>query len=740
MKRSLSCVLRAFAVALLLPAASVLAAPPLLLPHTAAPPKSAKAPPFKSQGHRVQLNMPELAGRRPGDELEVTLPNGKTHVLVSDLLKDEGKGITTWVGFLKGHHEKLRAIITTGPAGSFGRITTPDGEFRLVPGEGFDWLIDMNAEQEHLPPIDLHEDFRVPSRPKMQYPQVYEPEYYPTMPGVNTVAVSKATPAQVTVDLMIVYTQGYAANLGAELQTRLAFLVASANTMYADSEVGIVLRLVHSVQVNYSDTATNNGEALDDITPVGGPVNAAFSGIEALRTQYGADMVAFLRNGSNMSGRGVAWIANAPMQPFFAPYMYSVTDGCVRGCEWVIIHEIGHNMGNMHDRSTSSWQNNGSATAPEDGSYPYSFGYYTCAGGTLSCNPNVPGGCPALQQPECSTPRSGTNNFADIMAYFHDTTTRNFKFSNPDLTCIGATGPAQPCGIAAGQPNAANLALSMNNNRTALSALRATQVSTGNPPRLANISTRMQVLTGNDVMIAGFIIGGSANKTVVVRARGPSLVPFGIANALANPTLRLVRSSDQATLATNDNWQDAANQAQVTSSGFAPSNALESAIMMTLAPGAYSAVVSGVSNGTGVGIVEVFEVDATNAPLVNISTRGQVLTGNDVMIGGFIIQGTGPQTVVVRARGPSLVPFGITNALANPSLQLVRSSDQATLATNDNWQSASNSAQILSSGFAPSETFESAIMITLQPGAYSAIVTGVGGGTGVAIMEVFAAP
>ena len=256
--------------------------------------------------------------------------------------------------------------------------------------------------------------------------------------------------------------------------------------------------------------------------------------------------------------------------------------------------------------------------------------------------------------------------------------------------------------------------------------------------RLGNISTRMQVLTGNDVMIGGFVVSGGADKTVVIRARGPSLVPFGITNALANPVLQLVRSSDQATIATNDNWGSAANAGAVTASGFAPSDPLEAAILVTLPPGAYTAIVTGAGGSTGVGIVEVFEVDRPEAPLANISTRGQVLTGNDVMIGGFVINGADPQTVVVRARGPSLVPFGIPNALANPVLQLVRSSDQATIAINDDWQAATNAADLQASGFAPSSNQEAAILITLDPGAYTAIVTGAGGTTGVAIVEVFA--
>jgi hypothetical protein len=136
-------------------------------------------------------------------------------------------------------------------------------------------------------------------------------------------------------------------------------------------------------------------------------------------------------------------------------------------------------------------------------------------------------------------------------------------------------------------------------------------------------------------------------------------------------------------------------------------------------------------------MVEVFEIDRADSPLINISTRARVGTGDGVLIGGFVILGSTPQTVVVRARGPSLAPFGITNPLANPTLQLVRSSDQTTIATNNDWGSATNAAAVQASGFAPSNELESAILITLEPGAYTAIVAGANGGTGVGIVEVF---
>ncbi|HYF08899.1 MAG TPA: Ig-like domain repeat protein, partial [Acetobacteraceae bacterium] len=243
-------------------------------------------------------------------------------------------------------------------------------------------------------------------------------------------------------------------------------------------------------------------------------------------------------------------------------------------------------------------------------------------------------------------------------------------------------------------------------------------IAGANPPRLVNIATRMQVLTGDNVMIGGFIIGGSSPKTVVVRARGPSMTAAGVPNVLPNPVLNLY--SGQTVIGSNDDWGTAANASTLQASGFAPPHFQESAIYTTLNPGPYTAIVSGAHGITGVGIVEVFEVDAVTTPLINIATRGAVQTGDNVMIGGFIIQGDGPKTVVVRARGPSLAAAGVPNVLMNPVLNLY--SGQTVIASNDDWQTAGNAATLQSSGFAPADARESAIYITLNPGAYTAIV------------------
>jgi len=258
-------------------------------------------------------------------------------------------------------------------------------------------------------------------------------------------------------------------------------------------------------------------------------------------------------------------------------------------------------------------------------------------------------------------------------------------------------------------------------------------------PRLGNISTRAHALSGNDVVIGGFVVGGGA-KTVAIVATGPSLAASGVAAPLANPTLTLVRSSDQAVIAANDDWQAAGNAPQLQASGFAPAHPQEAAILMTLPPGAYTAIASGAGGTTGVTVVAVYEVDHPERPLVNLSTRARVQTGEDVMIGGLVIQGSTPRTVAIVATGPSLAAHGVTGVLANPTLSLVRSSDQAVIASNDDWQSAPNAAQLQASGFAPPDARESAILATLPPGAYTAIVSGVGGATGVSVVGVYVVP
>jgi uncharacterized repeat protein (TIGR03803 family) len=258
------------------------------------------------------------------------------------------------------------------------------------------------------------------------------------------------------------------------------------------------------------------------------------------------------------------------------------------------------------------------------------------------------------------------------------------------------------------------------------------------PTVLGNISTRGVAQTGDNVMIGGFVIGGSGNKSVLVRAIGPSLSrpPINLTNTLQNPTLSLFDGSG-AMIASNDDWGQAAN-AQSIPSNLQPTDSAESAILISLPPGGYTAIVSGVNGGTGIALVEVFDLDSNAASrLINISTRGLVQTGDNVMIGGFIINGPNSGEVVVRAIGPSLSnpPFNIANALQNPSLFLFDANGNM-FASNDDWRSDQRD-EIIATGLQPPNDAESAIVITLTPGNYTAIVRGVNGTTGVGLVEVY---
>ena len=250
-----------------------------------------------------------------------------------------------------------------------------------------------------------------------------------------------------------------------------------------------------------------------------------------------------------------------------------------------------------------------------------------------------------------------------------------------------------------------------------------------------NISTRLKVETGENVMIGGFIISGNEAKKVIIRAIGPSLQQAGLSGVLDDPVLEL-RNSALALIASNDNWKDT-QQSAIEETGIAPQSDFESAIVVTLAPGSYTAIVSGKNGTSGVGLVEVYDLaQGVQARLANISTRGRVQTANNVMIGGFILgNGTQPAKLVVRAIGPSLSQFNISGALADPTLEL-RDSNGGLVRSNNNWKE-SQQAEIEASGLSPQHELESAILAELLPGNYTAIVAGNGGGTGVGLVEVY---
>ncbi|HEY9154531.1 MAG TPA: hypothetical protein VIM69_05335, partial [Opitutaceae bacterium] len=270
--------------------------------------------------------------------------------------------------------------------------------------------------------------------------------------------------------------------------------------------------------------------------------------------------------------------------------------------------------------------------------------------------------------------------------------------------------------------------------------------------RLLNISTRSSVGSGGNVQIAGFIITGSSSKTVLIRANGPALQKSGITSGfLADPKLVLHNTdATQSVIATNDNWgENAAEKANI-QSAVSTTGALawddgskDAAIVATLNPGGYTAIVSSADGtSTGISLVEVFVVDQNNtaSKLSNISTRSFVTTGANVQIAGFIVSGSSPKRVVIRANGPALSKYGVTNPLADPQIELHSSTTgQPIIATNDNWDATSQKPIFQTLGIDNWDTGskDAAIITTLAPGGYTAIVSGVNGATGVALVEVY---
>ncbi len=272
--------------------------------------------------------------------------------------------------------------------------------------------------------------------------------------------------------------------------------------------------------------------------------------------------------------------------------------------------------------------------------------------------------------------------------------------------------------------------------RLALTAYNAIINPPPSPSKVLNISTRMFVDTGERVSIAGLIVTGDIAKKVLIRGIGPSLSNSGVPTPLANPTVTLFNNSGNV-VATNDDWKKSPDAAEIMSTGLAPSNDLESALIANIAPGQYTAQLTGNSGGTGNGVIEVYDLAASASPVVaNLSTRGFVGAGDNVMIAGVIIGQGDPPIMVFRALGPSLASFGVANPLLDPTLELYDGNGNL-IASNDDWQNPQIQA-VRATNLAPSNLKESAIVSAfLSPGNYTAVVRGKNNSTGVAIVESY---
>jgi hypothetical protein len=414
--------------------------------------------------------VPRMESGPSRETTELTLPDGTRHVFLRDALLDHGNGIETWIGKHTVLGTRHRAVLTRGPKGTYGVLSTPTGEWRIVPGPDGDRLVDPASEPPSRP-LGTNDALTVPPWARAKRMPLNAPSAFIPREGVDVVPRSKSTPSPTyDVDLMIVYTRSFTAAEGgdANVQTLLQHLVDRGNVALADSEIALRWRLVRSVEVDYN-AVNSREEALRAITYgclTGCGFDAdTFGHIEPMRNAAGADVVILLRAASD---GGLAFIGSDPPNPDYS-YAYAGCSGT--GCDYVFAHELGHVLGMAHDRNTSAFQAGGSSNYL-NGVRPYAFGYAYCTGGTLSCNPMLPpanGGC--TSDPQCATPSN--DNFRDIMAYFTQSTLV-FKYSNPRLACTPPFGATHACGVPASDANSADNAQAINDYRATVSALKAT--------------------------------------------------------------------------------------------------------------------------------------------------------------------------------------------------------------------------------------------------------------------------
>jgi len=378
--------------------------------------------------------------------------------------------------------------------------------------------------------------------------------------------------------------------------------------------------------------------------------------------------------------------------------------------------------------------------------YVADFGNNAIRKGSLNGAPQIQG-----QPTDQYTSPGGSATFS-VTASGSGTLTYQWAFNGSAIS--GATGASYTVTNAQSANAGAYTVTITNSNGSVTSAAGNLFVNTGSSgARLINISTRAMVGTGGNVLIPGFVIGGGGTETLLIRADGPSLTAFGVAGALAQPSLVLTAQAGGATLATNTGWGTNANPSQIASTAaqvgaFAlAAGSADCAVVVTLNPGAYTVQVSGVGGTTGIALAEVYEVASTGtARLVNIATRAQVGTGGNVLIPGFVIGGTGVEQLLVRADGPALTAFGVGGALAQPSLTVTAQAGGATIGTNTGWGTGSNPSQITSIGASVgafalvSGSADSALVVNLTPGAYTMQISGVGNTTGVGLAEVYEVP
>lgn len=562
--------------------------------------------------------------------------------------------------------------------------------------------------------------------------------------GDDRPAEASTVGANVQVDLMMLYTSAVLPTLSgtartAAIQSAMDAAVALLNNDLQASLAQARVRLVRIAQVTYAGDEINTDAASWQSTMLSRlrlTSDGFMDEIHALRDQVGADLVCLSEWRFDTATAGIAYTMTVDAFDHFTnpAFGFAVVQYDYMTVQHIFPHEIGHTLGNTHNRENS--------TGP--GAYPYSYGYrYTATSGT---------------------------RYRDIMSYdisgsTNQTTYRVLGyFSTPLVT--PSQSPGMPIGITAGLTGEADCARSMDQVAFEVSAYRLQQQAPATNGTLYAVSTRAFVGTAVEQQLIGaFIISGTSTKRMLLRGNGPALFASGVSNFLPDPKLtlyKLVNGSFQA-IFVNNNWGTNANAAAIATAGGtnAAANSLDAALLVDLDPGTYTANVTSADGRTGTALVEAYEVGASGTKITALSTRGYSST-DQIMIAGFVVNGSPGTTkrIIIRGQGPNLARQNVPGAMDDPYLELYNSTGDRVM-VNDDWalQDVGSSSddfrpqavlyselQIAAAGMAPANRREPCIMVDLPPGLYTAFLkpfqssATVAGSPGVALVEVYEIP